>query len=304
MENNEFFRVSSSGYVQGTEYRITRPASLSHPKDHAVMFIMEEYPERREVFNSVTECLIFWPESWDVPPEISSKNAVVPCENPHLEFCKFFAKHNITGLCMPEETVVLNGSYVVKTAKIGDGTIIFPGCYIGGSASIGKNCFIGSGVKILGRVQIGNGVQIRENTVIGAEGLTTDRDESGHPVPMPQFGGVVIGDNVYIGANSVIARGAIDDTILGNYAKIDNMVFVSHNVNIGEESFIVGQSILFGSATIGKQAQISGGCTVGNYVHIGDHSLLGMGSVANKSIPDNTLAYGNTVKPIRKRFEE
>lgn len=300
----EFFHVNTDQYISGTDYTVVRPASLKNPKDSAVMFITDSYPNLKEVFNQVSGCLVFWPEKWDIPDGLQKKHAVVPCKDPHLSYCKFYQQQGITGLDQPEETEYCQGSHIAKTARIGDNTIVFPGCYIGGQVTIGQNCYIGAGVKITGRVTIGDSVRIRENTVIGADGLSTDRDEDDHPVTMPQFGGILIEDEVQIGANVTICRGAIDDTVLHRACKIDNSVFVSHNVEVGEESFVVGMTLLFGSASVGRQAQISGGCTVGNYVHVGDRSLLGMGAVSNRSIPENTIAYGTPARAVRKRYKE
>ena len=301
MAEQEFFRVSTAAYCPGTEYWVTRPASIHHPKDHAVMFITKGYPESRGVFEDVSGCLIFWPKEWEIPEQIAAANAVVPCENPHLAYCRFYQQQKITGLYQPDETVSRDGSLIATTATIGEGTVIFPGCYMGGQVTIGRNCFIGAGVKIVGRVRIGDNVWIRENTVIGTDGMSTDRDEDGHPVTMPQFGGVVIEDDVQIGANACILRGAIDDTVLHKGCKIDSLVLVSHNVSVGEESFVIAVTHLFGSSSVGKQAQVSGGCVVGNYVHIGDRALLGMGSVAPRSIPDGWIAYGSPAKPMREK---
>lgn len=301
MTEQEFFRVNTAAYCPGTEYWVTRPASIHNPKDHAVMFITKGYPESRGVFEGVSGCLIFWPEEWEIPKQIAAANAVVPCENPHLAYCRFYQQQKITGLYQPDETVSRNGSLIATTAKIGEGTVIFPGCYVGGQVTIGRNWFISAGVKIVGRVRIGDNVWIRENTVIGTDGMSTDRDEDGHPVTMPQFGGVVIEDDVQIGANACILRGAIDDTVLHKGCKIDSLVLVSHNVSVGEESFVIAVTHLFGSSSVGKQAQVSGGCIVGNYVHIGDGSLLGMGSVAPRSIPDGWIAYGSPAKPMREK---
>ena len=300
MEELRFFCVNTGDEVPGTDYWVTRPASIIRPKDHAVMFITEEHSESRAVFEGVSGCLVFWPDVWEVPETVSEKNAVFPCKNPHLEYCRFFRRHGITGLYMPEETYERNGSHIGKTAVIGEGTVIFPGCYIGGEVTIGKDCYIGPGVKMLGRVRIGDRVWIRENTSVGMDGMTTDRDGDGRPVPMPHFGDVVIEDDVRIGANVVIHRGAIDNTLLRRGCRIDSLCLVSHNATVGEESIVVGMSILFGSASVGRQAHVSGGCMVGNYVYIGDRASVGMGSVVTRDIPDGWIAYGVPAKSVRE----
>lgn len=299
-----FFHINSNEYAANTNYWITRPASINHPKDSSVMFISKNFPQYKDVFFSVSKCLIFWPVEWDIPSEIAKKNAVIPCENPHLAYGKFFEIHHITGLYQPESFQVIDGAFIAETAKIGRDTTIFPGVYIGGNVIIGDRCFIGAGVKIVGRVRIGNRVWIRENTVIGTDGLSTDRDKNGHPVEIPQFGGVIIEDDVKIGANTVIQRGAIDDTVLQKGCKIDGQAFIAHNVQVGQETFVVGETFLLGSASVGKQSQISANCVFGNYVHAGDRTLVGMGSVVTKDIPDDCVAYGSPAKPIRKRFEK
>lgn len=300
MEAPRFFRVNTGDEVPGTDYWVTRPASLGRPKDGAVMFITEGHEDGRKVFETVSGCLIFWPDSWEVPEGISARHAVFPCRNPHLEYCRFFRRHQITGRLMPGETDERNGSHIGKTAKIGARTVIFPGCYIGGEVTIGEDCYIGPGVKIMGRVRIGDRVYIRENTVIGADGLSTDRDGNRHLVTMPQFGGVVIEDDVWLGALVVIQRGAIDDTVLRKGCKMDNLTMAAHNVDLGEESLVVAFTDLLGSASVGRQAQVSAGCLVANYVRVGNHATLGMGSVATRDIPDGWIAYGTPAKPVRE----
>ena len=301
MSNKHFFCVDARKFVENAYFQLYRPASINNPKSNSVMFITEENISQSHVFSTVDECLIFWPLALDIPENIKSKHAIILCKNPHLEYCRFFIDNQITHLQQPEKFKVVDGAFICQTAIIGKNTDIFPCAYIGGEVIIGDNCYIGAGVKIVGEANIGNNVIIRENTVIGADGLTTDRDENGRAITMPQFGGVVIEDDVNIGANSVIARGAIDNTIINRGSKIDNCVFISHNVKIGSDTFVVGESIMFGSASTGERVLISGNTTIGNYVHIGNDSILGQHSFAIKSIPDGKIAYGNPAKVVRDR---
>ena len=248
---------------------------------------------RAESLTSIKSCLVFWPCNVDVPKQINGRHAVVLCENPHLEYCRFFQDNGITNHPKLGEYELINGAYIAKGAIIGEKAVIFPNVYIDTDVEIGKNIFIGSGTRIIGRVKIGDDVVIRENSVIGADGLSTDRDENGKAVTMPQFGGVKIGNRVQVGANTVIARGAIDDTVIEDGCKIDNSCFISHNVQLGADTFVVGESIMFGSSSTGEQAYISGNATIRNGIHIGSKAVVGMGAVVTKPVPDGATVLGN-----------
>jgi len=294
----KYFDVNVNKYLKEYEFSVYRPASLDKPCNNSVMMVTAGYVNHIGSLNDVQNCLIFWPKDIMVPEEILMKHAVVKCANPHLEYCRFFQTNKITNNPPLDEFELIKGAYIVKGAVIGEGATIFPGVYIGSEVTIGKNVFIGSGTRILGKITIGDEVIIRENSVIGADGLSTDRDENGKAVTMPQFGGVFIGDDVQIGANTVIGRGAIDDTIISSGSKIDNCCFISHNVFLGADTFVVGETIMFGSSSTGEQAYISGNATIRNGIHIGAKSIVGMGAVVTKAVPDNAVVAGN---PAKKR---
>lgn len=292
----EYFRVNVSKYVAGKDFDVVRPASLNNPKDNAVMFIGEQYIAQADIFRECKNCLIFWPENIEVPSNFEGNHAIVMCQKPRREYCRFFQENAITYYPPVEEFEVVNGAYIAKSAKVGRNCTILPGVYIGGEAEIGDNCYIGLGTKLVGEVHIGNNVIIRENSVIGADGLSTDRDENGKALTMPQFGGVIIEDNVQIGALTVIGRGAIDNTVLHRGSKVDNSSFISHNVVLGEDTFVVGESIMFGSSATGRQVLISGNSTIRDGRHIGDKAVIGMGSVVTKNVEDGAVVKGNPAK--------
>lgn len=292
----EYFRVNISKYVSGKDFDVVRPASLNNPKDNALMFIGEQYMAQMGAFNECEECLVFWPENIEVPCEIEQKHAVVKSKKPRKDYCRFFHDNNITYYPPVEEFEVVNGAYISKAAKIGKNCRVLPGAYIGGKVEIGDNCYIGTGTRLVGEIHIGSGVIIRENAVIGADGLSTDRDENGQALTMPQFGGVILEDDVQIGALTVIARGAIDNTIIKRGTKVDNSAFISHNVLLGEDTFVVGETIMFGSSSTGKQVLISGNSTIRDGLHIGDKAIVGMGAVVVKSVGDSSVVKGNPAK--------
>lgn len=293
---NEYFKVSAGKYVAGKDFDIVRPASLDNPKDNAVMFVSAGHFEQINALRDCKNCLVFWPESVAVPPDLEIRHAICVVKSSRKGYCHFFKDNGITYYPPVEDFEVVNGAYIAKTAKIGKNCRILAGSYIGGEVEIGDDCYIGLGTKIVGEVHIGNNVVIRENSVIGADGLSTDRDEDGQALTMPQFGRVIIEDNVQIGALTVIARGAIDDTILRRGAKIDNSSFISHNVVVGEDTFVVGESIMFGSSSTGKRVLISGNSTIRNGRHVGDNAVIGMGSVVVKNVEDGAVVKGNPAK--------
>lgn len=292
----KFFEVNVNKYVAEKDFSVYRPASLNNPKNNAVMFIREEFMRYSDSLLRCSECLVFWPKTISVPESIQNRHAVKLCNKPHREFARFFVDNSITYLPEIDDVEIINGAYIAKTAVIGDNCRIFSGAYIGGEVEIGDNCYIGSGVKIVGKVQIGNNVVIRENTVLGADGLTTDRNEQGKALTMPQFGGILIEDDVQIGALTVIARGAIDNTVIKRGSKIDSSSFISHNVQIGEDTFIVGETIMFGSSSTGDKVLISGNSTVRDGRRIGNGAIVGMGSVVVKNVEDGQIVKGNPAR--------
>lgn len=291
-----FFDVNIEKYVPGNCHHVFRPASLNHPKDESVMFVTEGFVEQASALTRCRNCLVFWPLSKPVPSEIGERHGLYLCENPRREFSRFFADNQITNLPEPEKGNWIEGAWIAEDAVIGSDSRIFPGAYVGGGVIMGSHCYIGSGVRLIGRIRIGNHVVIRENSVLGADGLSTDRDEQGCALTMPQFGGIVVEDGVQIGALTVIARGAIDDTIIRRGAKIDNSSFISHNVCVGENTFIVGETIMFGSSSTDENVFISGNVAVRNGVHIGRSAVLGMGSVVVRDVDSFETVKGNPAR--------
>ena len=278
-------------------FYVYRPSSLEHPKDNSVMFIKEKMINAWRVFTSVRDCLIFWPQTVAVPNELKDLHEIVTCNNPRLAYCKFFESKQIKNNPPKEQYKVVDGAYIAIGATVAEDAVIMPGVYIGGDVTIESGTYIGAGSKIIGRVSCGKNVVIQENVVIGSDGRTTERDEMGKIMSMPQFGGIVIGDNVEIGANTVIERGAIDDTVLLEGCKIDCQCLIGHNAVLGKDSLMVAGAILLGSVHTGEQAYFSGNAIVRNQLLVGSNATIGMGAVVTKAVPDNVVVYGNPARP-------
>lgn len=294
----EYFHINVNEYDPSKNFEVTKPSSLNHPRSHAVMFIQNRYMKMAGCFDEVESCLIFWPEDVEVPQKIIDRHAVSLTPDPHLAFCQFFRDHGISNYLQKEVVTEVDHYLISGNIDIGKDPIIFPYVFISGNVTIGDNVYIGSGARIIGNVYIGNNVLIKENAVLGADGLTTDREPAGRAVTMPQFGGLIIEDDVQIGANTVIARGAIDNSIISRGSKIDNSVYISHNVFLGENVFMCGESHTFGSVTIGRNTQVSGNAAIRNGLTVGEGCLVGAGAMVTRNVKDNTIVSGNPAREM------
>ena len=289
----KLFSINIEKYDSSKNFNVYWPSSLDNPKDNSVMFVNNANAHRKDKLEFVKECIVFIPESLELSDAVSTRNLLIRSDDPRRAYSHFFEENHICNLPKKEKCIEIDGALISESAVIGSGTVIMPFAFVGGEVSIGNNCYIGSGSRLVGEINIGNNVVIRENTVIGADGMSTDRYSDGKAATMPQFGGVIIEDDVQIGANCVIARGAIDSTIIKRGSKLDNSTFISHNVTIGEDTFIVGETIMFGGSSTGNRVYISGNSTIRNKVSIGDEAFIGMGAVVTKDVCAGKTVLGN-----------
>lgn len=179
------------------------------------------------------------------------------------------------------------GAYAVIDANvsIADAVRIGSGCYIGEDSSLGEACVLHSGVKIYHGVRMGSGVIVHSGTILGSDGFGFAFDGA-KSVKFHQLGGVVIGDDVEIGAGSTIDRGALDDTVIERGVKIDNMVHIGHNSRIGEHTVICGCSALGGSTIVGKYCVLGGGVGVIGHLSIADRVQVSARTLISKTISE------------------
>ena len=211
-------------------------------------------------------------------------------KNPRLDFVKV-VRHFFN------ETEVEEGIHptaiIEKGASICEGVSIGAHCFIGKDVSIGYNTIILPNVSIYGKVTIGENCYLKPGVVIGGPGFGFEYDDDGTPLQFPHIGKVIIGDNVYIGANSTIDRATIDATIIGDNVKIDNLVHIAHNCIVEKNAFVIAGTILSGGVTIGEKCWISPNSTIHQKVKVGKNSTVGMGSVVLKKVKENTTVFGN-----------
>lgn len=192
-------------------------------------------------------------------------------------------------------------SIVERLATVGEGTHIGPQCYIGTQVKIGKGCKLYPQVVIRERCEIGDNVIIHSGTVIGADGFgfSTDRKTGNHR-KIPQIGNVVLEDNVEIGANVAIDRATIGTTRIGAGTKIDNLVQIAHNVQIGRNCLVVSQVGISGSTKIGNQVVLAGQVGIAGHLTIGDGAVITAQSGIMGDVEPKAVLFGTPARPHRE----
>ena len=179
-----------------------------------------------------------------------------------------------------------------KDSHIGENSKIYSQVYIGENVSVGTNTIIFPGVKIYGNSVIGNNCIIHSGTVIGSDGFGFNLDKDGNQLKVIHNGNVIIEDNVEIGANCTVDKATLGSTLIKEGVKIDNLVQVAHNVEIGESTVIAACVGIAGSTTIGKNCMIGGQAGISGHLKIGDRVMVQAQSGVMKSIPSDTTIMG------------
>lgn len=204
---------------------------------------------------------------------------------------------------------IIVGAYVTlgEHASIGDRVTIGAGCSVGSNVIIGHDCHIHSRVTIYNNTIIGSHCIVHAGAVLGADGFGYVRDEeTGRYQQMPQIGRLIIGDHVEIGANVTIDRGGLEDTVIGEGTKLDNLVHVGHNCKLGENVVIAAQTGISGSSTIGDNSIIGGQVGIGEHAQLEAGAILGgqSGVLSNKVFREKGPCFGTPAKPLNEFLRE
>lgn len=194
--------------------------------------------------------------------------------------------------------IVEAGAVIGPMAAIGAGTIVAPNAVIGRHCQIGRDCYVGPG-SVVQATLAGNRVIIHPGAKIGQDGFGFAAGASG-PERIPQIGRVVIQDNVEVGANATIDRGAMADTVIGENTKIDNLVQIAHNVRIGRNCLIAALSGISGSVTVGDNVIMGGGVGIADHLTIGDGAQLAARSGFMNNVPAGEVWAGYPAEPMGK----
>lgn len=199
------------------------------------------------------------------------------------------------GVLVPEDVYVGAFVYIGKNVQIGKGVQIYPHTYIGDNVKIGENTILYSGVKIYYNCAVGKDCILHAGVVVGSDGFGFEPDANKINQKLPQIGNVVIEDDVEIGANTTVDRAMMGSTIIRKNAKIDNLVQIGHNVEVGQSDFICAQVGIAGSSKIGSHCILAGQVGVAGHLEVTDGCIFGAQSGIPSSVKNPGMYQGSPI---------
>lgn len=253
-------------------------------------------------------------------PKSTLKTTLIKVDDPYSSFSILleeydrilsFSKSGIEDFAAAKESSVFGKdcyrasfSYVGENCKIGNNVKIYPHVYIGDNCVIGDNTILYSGVKLYRQTNIGKNCIIHSGSVLGSDGFGFAPLADGTYKSIPQVGNVVLEDNVSIGANTVIDCATMGSTIVRKGAKLDNLIQVAHNCEIGENTVMAAQAGMAGSSKIGKNSVVGGQVGIGGHITLADRTQLGAKAGIGKSIKEEGQALmGAPAIPIKEFYK-
>jgi UDP-3-O-[3-hydroxymyristoyl] glucosamine N-acyltransferase len=222
---------------------------------------------------------------------LETSAALIQCDDPYMTFMMHLVhlEQEIGGISLDDR----GNAHVSSEATIGNDCIIEAGAIIAAGAVLGDHCRIGAGAKILGAARLGNRVVVEAGAVIGSQGFGFAPDKNGTYHTIPQLGKAILSDDVFIGANSTVDRGAITDTQIGKGTKIDNQCMIAHGVTIGNNCVIAAQSGIAGSTSVGNDCKFGGQVGIIGHLKIGNNVTIYAQSGVMNDVPDNKVIFGS-----------
>ncbi len=307
----ELAKISGASLVgnKGASFMVFDLATLSEAKSNTLS-LLHQKKYLQALKSSLAGACIIAPEYVDYAPKTMH---LLVHSNPYKAFAliaqHFFPMEKISSFIAPS-------AYIAPSAIIGDGCFIGHGAYISNNVTIGSRCkigvntFIGDGVSIGDECRIENNVSIQHTIMgkkvmvypgacIGQDGFGFASDEQGH-YKIPHRGGVVIGNEVSIGANTCIDRGTLDNTVIEDWCRLDNLVQIGHNVKVGKGSILVAQVGIAGSSQLGKFVVLAGKVGVSGHLTIGDQATVLASSTVIQDVPKKARMGGFPAIPARE----
>ncbi len=283
------------------DQKINTPRNIIDASRDQISFIGSKFKDslNEKVKNSQAGVLIIETSCFQLLKDdySNSKTAFIVTNNPKklLNSCirQFFIEKKFIPIVHPS-AIIDESVTLPKQINVGANAVIER------NVTLGQRCTIEANAVIKENTVVGNDVIIKSGSIIGGTGFGYIKDnESDSYEVIPHFGKVIIEDKVHIGSNTCIDRGSLSDTIIKTGAKIDNLVHIAHNVEIGKNSLVIACSMIAGSVKIGDNCWVAPSVSVINGITVGDRAVLGLGSVVTKSVTQNQTVLGVPAIDIR-----
>lgn len=256
--------------------------------------------------------------SKDFVPTQTTKSTLVKVQDPYSAFTVLLDKYNEVVNMNNEDVGIHSSSFVHPTATIGQNVFIGAFCcieknvvigdnvkiyaqtYIGADSTVGENCVFFPGVKLYKQTTVGNRVIVHSNTVIGSDGFGFAPQKDGSYNKIPQIGNVVIEDDVEIGANTSIDRATMGSTFVRKGVKLDNLIQIAHNVDVGAHSVVAAQTGISGSTKLGENSVIGGQVGIAGHLTLGKRTQVGAQAGINFNTEENKQWHGSPAQPLKE----
>ncbi len=242
--------------------------------------------------------------------EVPAGMIALVCDNPHLAFALLSKDYAKPLFCEPKPSniapsaTIMPNVYIGSNVSVGENTIVMAGVFLGDNVTIGKNCIIHPNVVIYNDCVVGNECHLLANCVIGSDGFGYAHTKTGEHVKIYHNGNVVLGDFVEIGACTTIDRGVFESTVIANYTKIDNLVQIGHNCELGNGCLIVSQTGLAGSTILGRNVVMGGQSGSTGHVSVGDFAqIAARGGVSKNLLGGKKYAGAYPIMELSEQFK-
>ena len=284
---------SVASTVVGLDIEVSRPAPIRTAGPQQLSFANNLKNVMPELVNALERGAVVF-----VPPSgisLGPRNgALIPVSNPRAAFAcavtRFFVPSRIPGIA--SSAIIDPTAKVHLDATVGEFSVLRAGAVVGAGVDIRDHVVVGA------EVHIGEGSVIKSHAVIGEEGFGIEKDADGNNFPVPQIGSVRIGKYVQIGNFTTVCSGAIEPTVIDDYAKLSDHVHVAHNCRVQSNAILTAGVVLSGSVKVGARAWLGPGTTVRDGITIGDDAFIGIGSNVIRSVPAGQTWAGNPARSL------
>ncbi|MBP7810550.1 MAG: UDP-3-O-(3-hydroxymyristoyl)glucosamine N-acyltransferase [Bacteroidia bacterium] len=308
----EFSALQIAGLLEGEvvgdeNAKVNNLSKIEEGKPKTLSFLAN--PQYTPYIYTTDASIVIVNKSLQLEKPVKSTCTLIKVENAYESFAKLLEIYNQftlnkTGIEQPShisKTATLGKdcyvgafAYIGENVKIGNNVKIYPQCYIGDNTTIGNNTILFAGVKVYHQCVIGNDCTIHASSVIGSDGFGFAPNSENNYKKVPQIGNVVIEDYVEIGSNTSIDRATLGSTIIRKGAKLDNLIQIAHNVEIGENTVMAGGAFIAGSTKIGKNVMIGGQAGVIGHLKVADGvKIAGQSGVAHNVEKEGEILQGS-----------